>query len=80
MKKLVIGLLMLGGAATAAVAAHNPTPPEGYRNYGQCMSALVKEQNEVRKDPDAYTPEMADDINTATCDEQVDGSYRIIFS
>ncbi|WP_310468632.1 hypothetical protein [Sphingomonas sp.] len=79
MKRLILGMLLAGGAATAAMAAHNPTPPEGYRNFGQCQSALVQEQNEVRKDPDEYTEQQADDINGGSCERQDDGSYRIIF-
>ena len=79
MKKIIFGALLAAGLSTAAIAGHNPTPAEGYKNYGQCRSALAQEQNEVRKDPDAYTEMQADDINNATCEEQMDGSFRIIF-
>lgn len=79
MKKALLGLLVAAGFSSAALAGHNPTPAEGYKNYGQCRSALAQEQNEVRMDPDAYTEAQADDINNATCEEQMDGSFRIIF-
>jgi hypothetical protein len=79
MNKLIIGAILAAGVSTAAYAAHNPTPPEGYGNYGQCRSALAQEQNEVRKTPEEYTEEQADDINGATCERQANGSYRIIF-
>ena len=37
-------------------------------------------QNDVRMDPDEYSDEAAEDIITAPCEEQANGSYRIIFS
>ena len=40
MNKLLIGAFVAAGFSTVAHAAHNPTPPEGYSNYGQCRSAL----------------------------------------
>jgi hypothetical protein len=80
MKKLLFGAAVLAAFPAVALASHNPTPPEGYTNYGQCRSALAREQNEVRKYPEEYTEAQADDINTATCEQQADGSYRIIFS
>jgi hypothetical protein len=79
MNKLIFGALIAGAFSTAAIAAHNPTPPEGYQNYGQCRSALAQEQNEVRKTPEEYTQEQADDINGATCERQANGTFRIIF-
>ena len=79
MKKIVFAAIAIAAVPTMAIAGHNPTPPEGYKNFGQCRSALAQEQNEVRKDPDAYTPEQAEDINTATCERQANGTYRIIF-
>lgn len=79
MKKLVLGLVATVAFSTAAIAGHNPTPPEGYKNYGQCRSALAQQQNEVRKSPEDYTVAQADDINGATCEESADGSLRIIF-
>ena len=79
MKKLILGGLIASAFSTAAIAGHNPTPADGYRNYGQCRSALAQEQNEVRKEPEEYTDEQTDDINNATCDQQADGSFRIIF-
>ena len=79
MKKAVFGLLVAATFSSAALAGHNPTPPEGYKNYGQCRSALAQEQNEVRKEPEEYTEEQAEDINNATCEEQADGSFRIVF-
>ena len=79
MNRLIFGAIAAAGLSTAAHAAHNPTPPEGYRNYGQCQSALAQEQNEVRKTPEEYTEPQADDINGATCERQANGTYRIIF-
>ncbi len=79
MKKVLLGLLVAAGFSSAAIAAHNPTPPEGYKNFGQCRSALAQEQNDVRKNPDEYSDEQADDINNATCEEQSNGTFRIIF-
>ena len=79
MQKLMLGLLATVAFSTAAIAGHNPTPPEGYKNYGQCRSALAKEQNEVRKEPEEYTAQQAADINGATCEEQLDGTFRIVF-
>ena len=79
MYKLLIGAFAAAGFATAAHAAHNPTPLEGYSNYGQCRAALAQEQNEVRKTPEEYTDEQADDINGATCERRADGAYAIIF-
>lgn len=79
MKKFLIGGLTAAVLSTAAFAAHNPTPPEGYKNYGQCRSALAQEQNDVRKNPNEYTDQQAEDINGATCEEQADGSFRIVF-
>lgn len=79
MKKLMLGLLATAAFSTAAIAGHNPTPPEGYKNFGQCRSALAQEQNEVRKNPEDYTDAQADDINGATCEEDSDGSFRIVF-
>lgn len=79
MKKAIVLFLAAAAFASPALAGHNPTPPEGYRNYGQCMSALVKEQNEVRKTPEAYTEQMASDINNADCVEQTNGTFRIVF-
>lgn len=80
MKKLVIAALLTAGLSTPALAGHNPTPPEGYKNYGQCRSALAMEQNEVRMSPEEYTPEQIEDIETAECVEQADGSVRIVFA
>jgi hypothetical protein len=79
MKKAVIALLVTLGLASPALAGHNPTPPEGYKNFGQCRSALAREQNDVRKNSEEYTDEQADDINSATCEEQANGSFRIVF-
>jgi hypothetical protein len=79
MKKLLLGGLAAAAFSTAAIAGHNPTPPEGYKNFGQCRSALAKEQNEVRKNPEEYTDEQARDINGAMCERQANGSFRIIF-
>ena len=79
LEKLLIGGLVAAGLSTAAIAAHNPTPPEGYKNSGQCRSALAKERNDVRKNPDEYTQQQANDINGATCQRQTDGSFRIVF-
>ena len=79
MKKLALGLLAAASFSTAAIAAHNPTPPEGYRNYGECRSALAQEQNEVRKFPEEYTEVQADDINGATCERRDDGRFAIVF-
>ena len=79
MTRLIFGALIASAFSTAAIAAHNPTPPEGYKNYGQCRSALAQEQNEVRKTPEEYTQEQADDINGATCERQANGTFRIIF-
>lgn len=78
-EKFLIGGLVAAAVSTAAIAAHNPTPPEGYKNFGQCRSALAQEQNDVRKNPDEYTQDQADDINGASCEEQLDGSFRIVF-
>ena len=80
MKKTVVALLAIAGLAAPAFAGHNPTPAEGYRNFGQCRSALAQEQNDVRKNPDDYTADQAEDINTATCEQQPNGSFRIIFT
>ncbi len=80
MRKIVFAGLMIAGLSTAAIAAHNPTPPEGYKNYGQCRSALAMEQNDVRMNPEEYTEAMAEDINTATCEEDDEGAFRILFS
>lgn len=79
MKKAVVAILAALAFATPALAGHNPTPPEGYKNYGQCVSALVKEQNEVRKTPEAYTEAQAADINGAECERRADGAFAIVF-
>lgn len=79
MRKLLLAAALGAGLSTAAIAGHNPTPPEGYSNYGQCRSALAMEQNDVRKNPEEYTESQASDINNATCERQANGSYRIVF-
>ena len=80
MRKMMIALLLAGGVSSAALAEHNPTPPEGYDNYGQCRSALAMAQNDVRMNPEEYSDIAAEQIETAECEEDVDGSYRIIFT
>jgi hypothetical protein len=80
MKKAVCALLVAAIWPTAALAGHNPTPAEGYRNYGQCRSDLAQAQNDVRKNPDEYSDMQAEDIETATCEKQANGSYRIMFN
>ncbi len=79
MKKAIVAFLAVAAFASPALAGHNPTPAEGFRNYGQCVSTLMREQNEVRKTPEAYTPEQANDINNASCKEQPNGTFRIVF-
>ncbi len=80
MKKAIVAFLAAAAIASPALARdHNPTPPEGYRNHGQCVSALAKARNDVRKNPEAYDAQTASDINNARCEAQPDGRFRIIF-
>ena len=79
MKKLMLGLLATAAFSTAAIAAHNPTPADGFKNYGQCRSALAQAQNDVRKNSEEYTAVQAADINGATCVKQANGTFHIVF-
>lgn len=95
MKKLLFATLLVLPAA--AMAAHVPTGngpggqvnqdnPDGFKNKGQCQSALSRETNRQRQNPDERVPSRRDQkssefqkdiLDRFECREDDDGRWRV---